>query len=138
MLYAQTYTSSIASMYLTWYTVSVPEKILHAVFFRQLSSREPVREWLKDKLEPEDRRVIGMDIATVEWGWPVGMPGCRSLGQGLREVRSSLPGGRIARVVFCLRGDRMILLAGFLKTSSKTPAIEINKALKRMKEIDHV
>jgi len=32
-------------------------------------------EWLKS-LPPEDRKLIGEDIKTVEFGWPVGMPVC--------------------------------------------------------------
>jgi hypothetical protein len=34
---------------------------------------EPVRDWIKE-LGPEDRRIIGTDIRTVEFGWPIGMP----------------------------------------------------------------
>jgi Phage derived protein Gp49-like (DUF891) len=64
--------------------------------FYQSGGREPVREWLK-ALDAEDRKVIGEDIATVEYGWPIGMPTCRPLGQGLWEVRSTLRNNRIAR-----------------------------------------
>ena len=55
-------------------------------------------------LPDEDRRIIGLDIATVEYGLPVGMPICRAITgrRGLWEVRNSLPGGRIARVLFCI------------------------------------
>jgi antitoxin HicB len=35
----------------------------------------------------------------VQFRWPVGMPLCRSLGQGLWEVRSDLTSNRIARVL---------------------------------------
>ena len=73
---------------------SGPRKI-PLVFFRTPAGSEPVREWLKG-LEPEDRRVIGEDIKDVEFSWPIGMPLVRSLGRELWEVRSSLPGGRIA------------------------------------------
>jgi antitoxin HicB len=64
------------------------------------SGREPVREWLKS-LTAEDRKIVGEDIKTVEFGWPIGMPTCRALGKGLWEVRSDITGGRIARVLFC-------------------------------------
>jgi phage-related protein len=74
------------------------EKPLQVKFFRQDSGREPVREWLKD-LPPEERKVIGEDIKTVQWGWPIGMPLVRPLGEGLFEVRSKLT-NRIARVIF--------------------------------------
>jgi phage-related protein len=117
--------------------LTIPAKTLRAVFFRQASGREPVREWLKGALDHTDRRVIGLDIATVEWGWSIGMPVCRSLGQGLYEVRSSLARGRIARVIFCIRGDRMILLTSFIKISRKTPPVQLKTSLKRMKDIDN-
>lgn len=115
--------------------MNVSPKKIRAVFYRSASGAEPVREWLKDDLSAEDRKVVGVDIATVEYGWPVGMPTCRPLGNGLREVRSSLPGKRIARVIFCILEDRMVLLSGFIKKSQKTPQNEIGTAAKRMKEI---
>jgi phage-related protein len=103
-------------------------------FFYQLSSgREPVREWLKN-LEQTDRKIIGEDIKDVEFSWPIGMPLCRSLGRGLWEIRSDLPQGRIARVLFCLHEGRMILLHGFIKKTQKTPFAEINLAVNRMRD----
>lgn len=76
-------------------------KKIAAAFYRTAAGTEPVRDWLR-ALPPEDRREIGQDIATVEYGWPVGMPVCRPLGQRLWEVRSNLPGNRTARVLFCI------------------------------------
>ncbi len=105
-------------------------KRLPARFYRSDSGREPVREWLKG-LQPEDRKVIGEDIKDVEFSWPIGMPLVRSLGRELWEVRSSLPRGRIARVLFCVQHDRMVLLHGFIKKTEKTPKHEIDLALKR-------
>ncbi|HUE51697.1 MAG TPA: type II toxin-antitoxin system RelE/ParE family toxin [Terriglobales bacterium] len=91
-----------------------------------------MRQWLKS-LEPQDRRIIGEDIKGVEFSWPIGMPLVRSLGRELWEVRSSLPHGRIARVIFCVEKDCMMLLHGFLKKTQKTPKQEIDLALKRKK-----
>lgn len=51
-------------------------------------------KWLRS-LPAEDQRAIGADLATVQFGWPIGMPLCRPLGQGLWEVRSRLPSRRI-------------------------------------------
>jgi phage-related protein len=107
-------------------------KRLPAYFYRLDSGREPVREWLKE-LEPEDRKAIGEDIKDVEFSWPIGMPLVRSLGHELWEVRSSLPRGRIARVIFCLEQGRMVILHGFVKKAQKTPQGEIDLALKRKK-----
>ena len=91
-----------------------------------------MRQWLKS-LEPQDRRIIGEDIKGVEFSWPIGMPLVRSLGRELWEVRSSLPRGRVARVIFCVERDCMVLLHGFLKKTQKTPKQEIDLALKRKK-----
>jgi len=54
------------------------QKILPAKFFCTASGSEPVREWLRD-LDKEDRYIIGEDIKTLEFGWPIGMPLCRSI-----------------------------------------------------------
>ena len=110
-------------------------KRLPAAFFVLPSGREPVREWLK-ALAAADRKAIGEDIKDVEFSWPIGMPLCRSLGGGLWEVRSDLPLGRIARVLFCVRDGRMVLLHGFIKKSQKTPIAERNIALRRMKALE--
>ena len=79
----------------------------------------------------EDRKQIGVDIKTLEFGWPVGMPVCRPLGDGLYEVRSSLTHNRIARVLFYIdaRG-RMVLLHGFIKKTQKTPPADLKVARK--------
>ena len=110
-------------------------KKLPAVFYRSPGGAEPVREWLKE-LPEADRRLIGRDIATAEFGWPIGMPLCRSLGGGLWEVRSTLTQGRIARVIFCASGGRMVLLHGFVKKTQKTPQPDLEMARKRQKEIE--
>lgn len=68
-----------------------PKKV-PAVFYRTSMGTEPVRDWIKG-LSATDRKIIGEDIATVERGWPIGMPVCRPLSKGLWEVRSSITGG---------------------------------------------
>ncbi len=90
-------------------------------FCRSLNGAEPVRDWLNELPEP-DRRLMGRDIAAVEFGWPIGMPLCRSLGGGLWEVRSNLTHGRIARVIFCVSAGHMVLLHGFVKKDAENPA----------------
>ena len=109
-------------------------KPLPDVFFATSAGREPVREWLKS-LDRDDRREIGTDILAVQQGWPLGLPLCRSLGKGLWEVRSSLPSQRIARVIFAFDDEAIVLFNGFIKKSQKTPAAEIDMALKRLREM---
>jgi phage-related protein len=91
---------------------------LDVVFFRTESGNEPVREWLRG-LSKAEKRVIGSDIKTVQYGWPIGMPVVRKLEAGLWEVRSRLD-QRISRILFTVHGDTMVLLHGFIKKSQKT------------------
>jgi len=109
-------------------------KKVQARFYVSSAGNKPVREWLRS-LSREDRRTIGTDIQTVEFGWPIGMPLCRSLGRGLWEVRSNIGDGRIARVIFCFAGSELVLLHGFGKKSQKTPGSDLSLAVQRMKEV---
>jgi phage-related protein len=104
------------------------------VFYRTSGGVEPVRDWLKS-LPGGDRQKIGFDLATMQVGWPVGMPLCRSLGNGLWEMRSSLSSRRIARILFCVHEGRIGVVHGFIKKTRKTPRDDIELALKRMKEL---
>ena len=54
-------------------------KEIPVVFYRTSTGVEPVRDWLRS-LPDADRQTIGIDLATVQIGWPVGMPLCLSLG----------------------------------------------------------
>jgi phage-related protein len=109
-------------------------KRLPAAFYQLPSGREPVRDWLK-ALGPEDRKIIGEDIKDVEFSWPIGMPLCRPLGKGLWEVRSDITDGRIARVLFCVHKEQMVLLHAFIKKTQKTPPADIDLATRRRKEL---
>jgi phage-related protein len=104
------------------------------VFYSSVNGGEPVLDWLRD-LPPEDRKILGTDLATVQFGWPLGMPLCRSLGQGLWEVRSNLPGRRIARVLFFAEDHRLGVVHAFIKKTQKTPPDDIRLARSRMKEM---
>jgi phage-related protein len=103
---------------------------LQVVFYKSASGKEPVRDWLK-KLDKEDRKVIGEDIKTVQFGWPLGMPLIRKIETGLWEVRIQLA-NRIARILFTSHEGLMVLLHGFIKKSQKTPANDLKVAKQRM------
>ncbi len=109
-------------------------KRLPASFYQLPSGREPVRDWLK-ALPDDDRKIIGEDIKDVEFSWPIGMPLVRAIGKGLWEVRSDITQGRIARVLFCIHDERMVLLHGFVKKTQKTPDADLELATKRQREI---
>ncbi len=104
------------------------------VFYRSAGGGEPVLDWLRS-LPAEDRRAIGADLATVQAGWPIGMPLCRNLGDGLWEVRSRLPSLRIARLMFFFHEGRIGVVHGLIKKTQKTPSGDLDLARTRMKEM---
>lgn len=113
--------------------MKIPEQ-LTVVFYKTSQGNEPVRDWLKE-LTKEDKKVIGEDIKTVQYGWPLGMPLVRSLGQGLWEIRSKLKSRKIARLIFFMYEKSIVLLHGFVKKSQKTQNDDIKLALMRKREI---
>jgi phage-related protein len=104
------------------------------LFYRSANGKEPAREWLKSLDEP-DRQAVGQDLMRAQWRWPVGMPLCRSMGQGLWEIRTNLPSQRIARVLLCPHEGALVALHGFIKKTQKTPDDELALARKRQKEL---
>ena len=107
---------------------------MDVLFYRSGSGNEPVREWLQGLAKP-DKKIIGEDIKTVQYGWPIGMPVVRKLDNGLWEIRSRLD-RRIARVLFTVYAGSMILLHGFIKKSRRTPAADIKLATARKADLE--
>ncbi len=103
-------------------------------FWKSLHGHEPVRIWLS-ALPSEDKKVIGYDLAKLQFGWPLGLPLCRSLGNNLWEIRSSLPSRREARVIFTFTERTLVALHAFIKKSQKTPIDDLNTARQRLKDL---
>ena len=114
-------------------TLGPVEPILDIRFYATDLGTEPVREWLK-LLPAVDRKVIGEDMKTVQFGWPLGMPLVRSMGGGIWEVRIRLE-NRIARVLFVLDGSTMVLLHGFIKKTQATSQSDLDLAKDRLKQL---
>ena len=108
-------------------------RVLFVQFYRSEIGNEPVLEWLRG-LGVEDRKAIGDDIKTVELGWPIGMPLVRKMESDLWEVRIDLR-QRIARVLFTVIDDQMVLLHGFIKKSQETPQSDLKLARTRMRQV---
>jgi phage-related protein len=106
--------------------------ILSIRFFAGELGKEPVRDWLKNDLSAQDRKKIGEDIKTVQFGWPIGMPLVDHIVGDIWEVRIKLD-NRIARVLFVIINNEMVLLHGFIKKSQSTPKPELDIAKKRLK-----
>jgi len=112
---------------------SMNTPILDVRFFASDSGNEPVRAWIMS-LPASERRTIGEDIKTVQFGWPLGMPLVRKLAKDLWEIRVHLV-ERIARVLFTLDGHTLVLLHGFIKKSQATPPEELDVAKRRLQQL---
>ena len=107
--------------------------LLDVRFFQTDAGTEPVREWLKD-LPAIDRKAIGEDIKTVQFGWPLGMPLVDHMGGDIWEVRIKL-NNRIARVLFVFEERTMVLLHGFIKKQQATPRQDLDLAKDRLRQL---
>ena len=110
-----------------------PDRPLPVAFYRTGVGNEPAREWLSS-LTKKEKKIIGEDILTVQFGWPLGMPLVEKLESGLWEVRTKLD-NKIARVVFTMTDDYIVLLHGFIKKSQKIPKQDLDISRSRMKEV---
>ncbi|HEY3641724.1 MAG TPA: type II toxin-antitoxin system RelE/ParE family toxin [Xanthobacteraceae bacterium] len=106
-----------------------------AVFYRTQAGTEIVRNRLRT-LDERDRNAIGQDLMRVQFRWPVGMPLCRAMGDGLWELRSDLPSNRIARILFSVQQGKILILHGFIKKTQKTPDEDLALARKRNREFE--
>jgi phage-related protein len=108
---------------------------LPVLFYRTRGGAELVRDWLRS-LDDRDQNTIGLDLLREQFRWPVGMPLCRAMGDGLWEMRTNLPSNRIARLLFCVSGGRILVLHGFIKKTQQTPDEELTQARRRKKEME--
>lgn len=107
--------------------------VLDVLFYRNSNGKEPVRDWLKS-LSKSEKKKIGEDIKMVQYGWPVGMPVIKNVEKGLWEIRSSLQRGE-ARILVAVKGNRVILLHGFLKKTQKISVKDLEIARRRLYEV---
>ena len=88
---------------------------------------------LAEALPDQEKQEIGSDIKTVQFGWPIGMPVVDHIDGDIWEVRTR-KATRIARVLFTLDGNVMVLLHGFIKKERKTPKADLDLAKQRLKK----
>jgi phage-related protein len=105
------------------------------VFYETAAGNRPVQEWIRS-LPAANQRIIGLDLMKVQVGFPIGPPLCKSLGQGLWEVRSTLSNGVEARLLFCKARGTLVVVHGFFKKARKTPAQDLDLARWRKREFE--
>ena len=70
-----------------------------------------------------------------EFGPAIGRPHTAPLGKGLFEIRAKGREGIGRSIFYTLRDRKLIILHSFVKKTQTIPQKEMNKALKRMKEV---
>lgn len=71
-----------------------------------------------------------------ELGPALGKPHTAPMGNGLFEIRAKGKEG-IGRALFCaVKGQEIVILHAFIKKTQRTPKKELEKARRRLKEID--
>jgi len=85
-------------------------------------------------LSAEERREVGNDIKTGRFGWPLGMPLVDHVDGQICGVRTRLA-TRLARILFVLEGNEMILLHGFIKKERTMPTPDLDLTRQRLKKL---
>ena len=71
-----------------------------------------------------------------EFGPALGKPHTAPMGNGLFEIRAKGKEG-IGRALFCaVKGQEIVILHSFIKKTQRTPKKELEKARRRLKELD--
>jgi len=112
-------------------------KHVYVFFYSNDRGKMPVREWLLC-FSRDDKKIIGEDIKTVEFSWPIGMPTVRPLGNKLYEVRPTLTDRTKARIIFTIYKNKMVLLHGFIKKDRKTRLNALRLAKDRLKKFNKI
>lgn len=109
--------------------------MFQVVFYNTQNSNEIVLDFIRE-LPPEDKKKLGEDLLVVQIGYPMGLPLCRPLGDGLMEVRSSLPSRRELRLLFAFDSgnQRLVVLHVFIKKTRTTPKSDLDLAKRRKSE----
>lgn len=105
------------------------------LFYETQAGNEVVIDFLR-ALPIDDKKKVGEDLKTLQFGYPMGLPLCRALGKGLMELRSSLPSRREARLIFVFDAamQTILILHAFIKKTQKTPKNDLDLARSRKAE----
>ncbi len=109
-------------------------KEYRVLFYKSSNGGETVLDWIRS-FDADDKKAIGEDLRVVQFGFPLGLPLCRSLGEGLWEIRTKLPSRHTVRLFFFQQGDALVVVHGIVKKTQKTPASELALARRRKREM---
>ncbi len=106
-------------------------------FYETALGQEVVLDKIRS-LSKEDKNIVGEDLMTVQIGFPMGLPLCDNLGNGLWEVRSTISSGREFRAIFyqSKREKSLVVVNVLIKKTQTTPKAALRLSLKRKQEFE--
>ena len=104
------------------------------IFYENSEGIDPVSEFLNSLAVQDRAKVTRLFSLLARYGVLLKEPYTRQIRGKLRELRVIGKDGNIRILYFGMTGKRFVLLHGFMKKTGKTPAQDINIALKRMED----
>lgn len=100
--------------------------MFEVLFYKTAGGNEVVLDFLRG-LPADDKKTVGGDLKTLQFGYPIGMPLCRPVGK-LWELRSSLPSRRELRLLWFFHKltQTIVVVHAFIKKFQKTPQKDID------------
>ena len=107
---------------------------MNVLFYKTGSLRSPVEEFIASLPKEDQVRFLDVYKGIKEYGLEYPRATFKPLEGKLWEIKFSAKGGGYRVAYVLLRGDEMLWLHAFKKTTQKTPARDLELARKRMKE----
>jgi phage-related protein len=109
-------------------------------YYKTPGGQEVIKDFI-DNLQESSQAKLGRQLDLLEqYGYELGMPHAKSMGDGLMELRvRSGRGSQEVRVFYAfVMRNRIYLLHGFVKKSQATPKKELDLARQRKAEMDNL
>ena len=109
------------------------------VYFATQNGKEPVRSWIDDLSEDQQKSVFAAMSSVVQHFPNVPRSNLLRKISGSRyedmwEIRVRLIHKMIARILFCVHDSKIVFLHAFIKKSKRTPKQDLDLAVRRMQE----
>lgn len=109
-------------------------------YYKTPGGQEVIKDFI-DNLQESTGSKLGRQLDLLEqYGYQLGMPHAKALGEGLMELRvRSGRGSQEVRVFYAfVHNNRIYLLHGFVKKTQTTPKKELELARQRKTEIERL
>ena len=104
------------------------------IYYTDNKGVKPVKKWLETLDESASSKLFRNLVLLETLGLGIREPYVKHLGNKLYEVRAKDHKGIYRVIYFASRGQKFVLLHGFVKKTEKTPRKELAIAKERMKE----